>query len=334
MSLTNSQYDEIIRDYNRVGLMNKREQNERISIVYEKVPRIKEINDEISSLSLETTKKLLSLSSNNNSDSMTEFKAKINDLKNEKAFLLKSNGFSSDYMDMHYRCLDCQDTGYVNNIKCHCFIKAEISILYKQSNLGEILKTHNFDLFNIDLFDDNTVDSATGKTPKQNMINALNISHNYIDNFGQEDAKFKNLLFFGKTGVGKTFLTYCIAKELLEKSASVVYLSSISLFDILSNATFDKSDVEARNKEEQLYNCDLLIIDDLGTELSNSFTNSAFFNLINERLLKNKSIIISTNLDFSELMERYSERIASRLTRDYTFLKIYGEDLRHRIKLT
>ena len=111
------------------------------------------------------------------------------------------------------------------------------------------------------------------------------------------------------------------------------YLIGFYKTDILSNATFDKSDVEARNKEEQLYNCDLLIIDDLGTELSNSFTNSAFFNLINERLLKNKSIIISTNLDFSELMERYSERIASRLTRDYTFLKIYGEDLRHRIKL-
>lgn len=332
MSLTNSQYDEIIRDYNRIGLINKREQNERIAIIYDKIPRIKEINDEISSLSLETTKRLLS-QSDNNSDSMTEFKAKINDLKNEKALLLKSNGFSSDYMDMHYRCSDCKDTGYINNIKCHCFKKAEISILYEQSNLGEILKTHNFNLFNIDLFDDNTVDLATGKTPKQNIINALNVCHNYIDSFGQNDAKFKNLLFFGKTGVGKTFLTYCIAKELIEKSASVIYLSSISLFDILSDATFDKSNTDAKNKENQLYNCDLLIIDDLGTELSNSFTNSAFFNLINERLIKNKSIIISTNLDFSELMERYSERIASRLTRDYTFLKIYGEDLRHRIKL-
>ena len=282
---------------------------------------------------METTKKLLTLSSDENANSLSDFKCKLNLLKEEKASLLKSHGFSPDYMEMHYRCPDCKDTGYINNVKCHCFKKAEINILYEQSNLGEILKTHNFDLFNIDLFDDDVIDSATGKTPKQNIVNALNICHNYIDMFGQKDANYKNLLFFGKTGVGKTFLTYCIAKELIEKSASVVYLSSIGLFEILSNAAFNKMDSEARNKESQLYNCDLLIIDDLGTELSNSFTNSVFFNLVNERLLRNKSVIISTNLDFSELMERYSERIASRLTRDYTFLKIYGEDLRHRIKL-
>lgn len=334
MSLTNMQYDEIIRSYNRLGLQNKRNQEERIAIIYEKLPRIKEINQEISSLSLETTKRLLSSSDKSTDSSLDEFRNKLNSLKHEKAELLRVNGFPSDYMDMRYHCPDCKDTGYINNVKCHCFKKAEIDILYKQSNLEEILKIENFDLFNIEFFDDTKADSITGKTPKQNMINALSICHNFIDNFDTKDAKYKNLLFFGKTGVGKTFLTNCIAKELLEKSTSVIYLSAISFFDILSDAAFTRNNEDAKNKESQLFNCELLIIDDLGTELSNSFTNSAFFNVINERLISNKSTIISTNLDFSELMERYSERISSRLTRDYTFLKIYGEDLRHRIKLT
>lgn len=334
MSLTNMQYDEIIRSYNRLGLQNKREQEERIAIIYDRIPRIKEINEEISSLSLETTKKLLMNSDNNSNLSLEEFRTRLKNLKNEKLNLLKDNGFSPDYMDIRYKCPDCKDTGYVNNIKCHCFKKAEIEILYKQSNLSEILKIENFGSFNIDFFDDTKTDSITGKTPKQNMTIALDICHNFIDNFNYPDSKYKNLLFFGKTGVGKTFLTNCIAKELLEKGISVIYLSAIGFFDILSDAAFSRNSEDAKNKENQLFDCELLIIDDLGTELSNSFTNSAFFNVVNERLISNKATIISTNLDFSELMERYSERISSRLTRDYSFLKIYGEDLRHRIKLS
>lgn len=335
MSLTNMQYDEIIRSYNRTSLENKREQNERISLVYEKVPRIKEINDEISSLSLETTKKMLVSDEQDHgvvsvSEHMSEFKKRLNVLRNEKITLLTQNGFSSDYMDMHYNCPDCMDTGYIDNQKCHCFKKAEINILYRQSNLNDILEKENFDTFQINYFNDTDTDHSTGKTPKENMLNVLSICHNFADYFGTDYAKYYNLLLFGKTGVGKTFLTYCIAKELLDKAFSVVYLSAIGFFDILSSAEFDHEDMEASSKALTLFNCDLLIIDDLGTELSNSFTNSVFFNIVNERLLNKKSVIISTNLIFPELMDRYSERLTSRLTKDYTFLKIFGEDLRHR----
>ncbi|MBQ3666069.1 MAG: ATP-binding protein [Lachnospiraceae bacterium] len=328
MSLTNMQYNEIIRSYNKKDLENKRKQNERIDEVYHKVPRIGQINDEISSLSLETTKKLL-LIKEDVSSYMEDFHTRLHELKEEKARLLKENGFAPDYLDMHYTCPDCRDTGYINNVKCHCFKKAEIELLYDQSNLKEILSLQNFNSFNIHLFDDTEVDSVTGKTSKENMAGVVSICHRFSDNFKSDSAKYKNLLFFGRTGVGKSFLTHCIAKELIEHAFSVIYLSAIQFFSILSRAEFDKTDTDAKSKYLNIMECDLLIIDDLGTELSTSFTNSAFFNVINERLLKKKSVVISTNLNFPELMERYSERLTSRLTSEYTFLKIYGHDLRH-----
>ena len=328
MSLTNIQYNEIIRSYNKKDLENKRRQNERIDNVYNRVPRIKEINDEISSLCLETTKKLLLLQEDNDTY-MSDFHSRLQCLKKEKALLLSKNGFAPDYLDMHYTCPDCKDTGYIGNLKCHCFKNAEIELLYDQSNLREILSIQNFNTFNIHLFDDSVIDSVTGKTSKENMIGVLSICHNFVDNFKSDSAKFKNLLFFGRTGVGKSFLTHCIAKDLIEHSFSVIYLSAIQFFAILSKTEFDKTDIDAKSKFSNIMDCDLLIIDDLATELSTSFTNSAFFNVINERLLRKKSVIISTNLNFSELMERYSERLTSRLTSEYTFLKIYGNDLRH-----
>ena len=291
MSLTNMQYDEIIRSYNRIQLENKRLQNERIADIYNRIPRIKEINDEISSMSLATTKFLLL--NNGGKNSIDEFRSKLNELKKEKLSLLTNNGFKSDYLDMHYRCADCKDTGYIDNKKCHCFKQAEIEILYKQSNIKEVLSNENFDSFNLDYFNDTDTDSVTGKTPRANMNDVLKICHSFADNFTSAERKYTNLLFFGKTGVGKTYLSNCIAKELIEKSVSVIYLSAISLFDILSDAGFNKSDVDAKNKSQQITDCDLLIIDDLGTELSNSFTNSALFNKINERLLNKKSTIIS-----------------------------------------
>lgn len=337
MSLTNMQYDEIIRSYNRISLKNKRAQKERIAQINKAVPRIREIHDEITSLSVDTAKLLLqkeSLAPDNVIDScMADYRARINALRQEKLALLAKNGYPADYLELHYNCTDCKDTGYIHNRKCHCFKRAEIELLYDQSNLRDLLSLQNFDVFDLQLYDDNAAskDASTGKTPRENMTNVLALCHHFTDHFLEDTAKYRNLLLFGKTGVGKTFLTYCIAKELLDKAFSVIYLSAIHFFEILSSAAFDKQNTEAKGQADYIAQCDLLIIDDLGTELSNSFTNSAFFNIINERLLAGKAVIISTNLVFPELMERYSERLTSRLTREYTFLKIYGDDLRHRM---
>lgn len=331
MALTNMQYDEIIRSYNRQQLQNKRDQSARIEKVYAQLPRIKEIHDEIASLSLQTTRQLLT---NPQDDTIADYKTKITELQTEKQTLLQQHGFSTQYLDLQYHCKDCQDTGYVDNQKCHCFKALEIEILYQQSNIKNLLERENFNHFSYEYFRDDYIDNVTGLTPLANMKNVVRICHEFSDTFSQpENRKYTNLLFFGETGVGKTFLTNCIAKELLEQYQSVIYLSSIKLFNILSEAEFSRDNVDAKHQFSQLQNCDLLIIDDLGTELSNSFTNSALFNCLNERLLAKRSTIISTNLVFPEIMERYSERIASRLAKEFTFLKIYGDDLRHNKKV-
>ncbi len=330
MSLTNMQYDEIIRSYNRRQLQSKREQNRRIADVYQRIPRIKEINEEISGLSLETTKQLLL---NPSHALIPDYKSAMVKLHNEKESLLQEYGFPVDYMNIRYSCPDCQDTGYQENKKCHCFKLAEIDILYNQSNIKNILEYENFSNFSYELFRDDYTDSVTGMTPAVNIHKVAEICHRFIDDFTRTEKKYSNLLFFGETGVGKTFLTNCIAKELIERYQSVIYLSAIKLFNILSDAEFEHNNIDAKNQVTQILNCDLLIIDDLGTELSNSFTNSALFNCLNERLITKHSTIISTNLIFTELMDRYSERITSRLAKEFTFLKIYGDDLRHNKKV-
>lgn len=156
--------------------------------------------------------------------------------------------------------------------------------------------------------------------------------HYYIKNFKQES---KNILFYGKAGVGKTFLVNCIAKELIQNAFSVIYLSAIQLFDMLADESFKtgKSNAYRSVSLAEILNCDLLIIDDLGSEMSTSFTTSALFNCLNERLIRQKSTIISTNLEATDLMNNYSDRIFSRTSGNYKFFKIFGDDIRIKRKL-
>ena len=161
------------------------------------------------------------------------------------------------------------------------------------------------------------------------MKKAVAVAKEFVDTFEEE---FCNLFFYGDTGVGKTFLSNCIAKELMDRSYSVIYLSSFELFDTLAKSKFGKDDT-ADQMNEHILDCDLLIIDDLGTELANSFTVSQLFLCLNERILRRKSTIISTNLSLESLVQIYSERTFSRITSNYTMLKLTGDDIRIKKKL-
>ena len=161
------------------------------------------------------------------------------------------------------------------------------------------------------------------------MKNAHAVAHEFVDTFRDE---FRNLFLYGDTGIGKTFLSNCIAKELIDKSFSVIYLTSYELFDTLAKSKFEKDDT-AEALASHIFDCDLLIIDDLGTELANSFTVSQLFLCLNERLLRRKSTIISTNLSLESVVDIYSERTFSRITSNYTMLKLTGDDIRIKKKL-
>ena len=167
---------------------------------------------------------------------------------------------------------------------------------------------------------------ATGLSALETARRAYDTAQRFVQNF---DHKFENLFLYGDTGVGKTFLSHCIARELLRSTHCVLYFSAYDLFDMMAANSFSRKDTGT--DEELIYDCDLLIIDDLGTELNNAFVSSQLFYCINERLLRKKSTIISTNLSMTMLRDTYSDRISSRIISQYSIIPLYGDDIRTKI---
>lgn len=308
MSLTNTQYAAVMRMYDDIHTHNAAIQNERYKEVTSLCPQYQTIEDEIISLSMqEAAKRIGNDSSDTNTD---EFNERLQSLIKQKAVLLASIGKPSDYLDNIYTCKKCQDTGYINGTRCSCFKKKAIDLIYHDSNLKNITANENFSTFSFDWYDKTTIDSATGLTPYNNIHKVFDVCQSFVKTF---DTNFSNLLLLGETGVGKTFLSNCIAKELLDSYHSVIYLTAIELFKCFENSDFNKGEDVEYQDVSYFIDCDLLIIDDLGTESYNSYTISKLFYVINERILRRKSVIISTNLSMPQLENTYSERIFSRL---------------------
>lgn len=323
MALSNSQYQEIMRDYQAQQLRNKHAQDERVQEIYREIPAVRELDQEVSSRAVLRAKELL----HGDQEALTRLREEIADLREQKTILLSSRGYPADYMDMRYRCTDCSDTGYTKEgKKCHCFLRRQIRLLYAQSNMEAVLQKENFVTFSEQYFDDTEIEPAIGTTVAQYMKQVRRWCMDFVEQF---DEKGGNLLFTGTTGRGKTFLTNCIAKELIDRYHSVIYLSAHDLFEVFSKYRFDhQTEEEMKDMYRFILDCDLLIIDDLGTELNNSFTSSQLFFCINQRLLAQKSTIISTNLSLDRLRDEYTDRVASRIMSSYTVIPLYGGDIR------
>lgn len=327
MPLQNSQYDAIMREYNHRQLKNRHTLEEHKQKAYGKVPRLMEIEQEIAAVSLRAIRSRLGAAEQ--TDDLS-YKKEIKRLGEERTCLLLENGYPKDYLTMQYDCPYCKDTGYIEGQKCQCFKKAAVDLLYTQSNLQEILKKENFKHFSFNYYSDTIVNEITGLTARQTAEDAVRKAKMFIDTF---DTSFQNLFIYGSTGVGKTFLSNCIAKELIDQANCVIYFSAFDLFDALAKNTFQK-DTVSDGTPEDILECDLLIIDDLGTELTNTFVASALFQCINERIMRRKSTIISTNLSLGQFRDIYSERILSRITSNYTMIKLFGEDIRIQKRLS
>lgn len=324
MALTNSQYDEIMRTYEKRQLRSRDILRERQKEIYRNIPEFQELDHALSHLAVSRAKYMLL-----NEDASDTHQDELQKLIAKKQSLLIQNGYPPDYLEEAHECPDCKDTGYIDGKKCHCFKKAIVDLLYAQSHLDRILEKENFDHFSFDYYSPHNIDPKSGRSSLSVMQEAYRTCREFVRNF---DDTFENLFLYGDTGIGKTYLSNCIAKELLESAHSVIYFSAFELFDELADIRFQRTENED-SLTEYIYDCDLLIIDDLGTELVNSFVVSQLFLCLNERILRRKSTIISTNLTLGAITDTYSERIFSRITSNYTMLKLTGDDIRIKKKL-
>ena len=322
MALSNEQYDALMRQYNRKQSRNNQIVSYRTKELYSAVPALSQLDDEVSKISISSITSIFD--GKDIAEAAAESKRKLSDLKQRRVELMKSAGFPADYLEPPYDCPDCKDTGYVNGQRCHCFKQAAINIVYKQSNISNILARENFEAFDLNLYDDDIFAGDPPISARSNAESALETAQNFVHNFKQKGG---NLLLLGETGCGKTFLSNCIAKALLDEGISVIYFTASELFKVFEEQTFKKN-ADFADIHDHIFDCDLLIIDDLGTEFQNSFTNSRLFQCLNERLLRNKSTIISTNLSLAEMRDTYSERITSRILSYYEKIKLFGQDIR------
>ncbi len=321
MPLNNTQYDEIMRGYDAIRAANQYASAKKKKEIYERIPELKTIDDQITTLIFSYARTSLLGDSNNSKN----FEEQLKLLKAKKLALLADANYSSKDLEPIYTCALCKDTGYIDNKKCACFVKAATDLLYNQSNIKNLSRNETFnkfcfDYYPKDFFDENLENKINAY---DNAINAVNICKKFVADF---DSFASNILLYGDPGVGKTFLTNCIANELIKTSHSVIYLTSIELFDLMSKYKFSNNEDDM--KMDTITECDLLIIDDLGTELVNSFTDSSLFYVINDRLLQKKSTIISTNFDIDGLYNKYSERVFSRIMHSYTPIKLFTDDIR------
>ena len=332
--MENSLLKQVLREYetkrSKAILDAEKRKDELIKIN----PKLIEIDNEIFKNSIQTSKAILNSNKTVRENLLSELKKKNTALIKEKKEFIKSLTKDNDYLNPHFECKMCKDTGYIKKndamVMCSCLKQHIFNISYNKSNMGN-LERENFSNFNIKLFTDKAdFDKYKSNiSPRENIRIIKEKVQSFIDNF--ENPEEKNLVFTGTTGVGKTYISNCIANELLKLGKTVLYQTAPVMFDEINDAKFGK---ENSNFDllDNLLKVDLLIIDDLGTEKVSESKITELFTIINTRLLnqnhKITKTIISTNLNIDELFKTYTTRIGSRLAGNYRFLRFFGEDLR------
>ena len=305
--------------------------------LYSKIPRLQEIESELNNFAINTAKNIL----NGSSNSLDSLNKKVDELKTEKEKILEINKIPNNFLKPKYDCSICEDTGYVqiqnsaSNI-CPCLKQKLLDISYNKSNMSNVGK-ESFDTFRSEIFSDIS-DPEKYKiniSPRQNMITIKQKCLEFVENF--DNPNTHNLLFTGNTGLVKTFMSNCIANELIQKGKNVLYQTAPVLLETVIDNKMNKYKTSFQdNFYKNVLEADLLIIDDLGTECLNSMKLSELFTILNTRLLnlnnKVTKTIISTNLNINNIFKSYEERIGSRIAGFSDIYYFFGDDLRFKLK--
>jgi len=292
--------------------------------IYLKEPRLREIQRELNS----TMSRIITSALRQGTDprpAVAVLRDRNLSLQQERAALLGRLGLPADYLEERPACPLCGDTGYQGEAVCRClrgyYAREQQAELSRMLDLG----SQSFETFSLDWYSTQP-QAQTRISPRQNMERNRDICVDYAYDF---NAKSGNLLLTGAPGLGKTFLSACIARVVSEKGYSVVYDTAGHIFEQFETRKFSREeDSGAEDDVSRVLDCDLLILDDLGTEMTTAFVQSAFYQIVNTRLMKGKSTIISTNLTVTEIGQRYLGQVASRIEGEYEILLFFGQDIR------
>ena len=317
---------QLLTEYDEKRRIKIMEADERKQKLLDTSLEYRSLEEKLHEVSLSSIKDVLN-SSSDNEKILKDLEEKNNEIMKKKANILSRLKLPEDYLEPNFDCKICNDTGYVNNELCSCIKQKALDIEYNKSNIGNLEK-ENFSNFDFSVYSDKKDQKLYNSdiSPRENIRKIYTISKQFVDNF--DDPNEKNLMFLGPTGLGKTFLSNCIAKEILDSGKTVLYQTAPVMLDTLIQSKFENDS----SFIDHILNVDLLIIDDLGTETMNNLKFTELFTIINSRLLNQSNkitkTIISTNLDIKDLFEVYNERIGSRIAGNYNICRFFGEDIR------
>jgi len=304
----------IAREYEYDRMRAQRLSQERKADVYRKAPRLAELERLISAQGMALAKIVLGKL---DVDAVHDIKARQQALVAERNAVLQEMGMSQAYLEDTFNCGTCKDTAFVGNVRCGCFRNKLAEKFYSLSNVSKSIEHENFGTFSFDYYSDENYDNM-----RMNYADATD----FVARFPNVSA---NLLIYGKAGLGKTFLCNCIAKEILDAGHLVIYVTAPQLFKKIEDKRFGGNEADfADTQLELVYEADLLIIDDLGSEFGTVVTKAELFNILNSRLLERRPMVISTNLMYEDFRDTYSDRIYSRVFGGFKLLKFFGEDIR------
>ena len=295
---------------------------ERRQNIFRRQPRLRQIDEELRS----TMSRIIARALRQGTDprpAVEQLREENLGLQEEKRVLLAGMGLPENALDAKPACALCGDTGYRGGAVCRCLRNYYAQEQQKELSRMLDLGSQSFDTFSLDWYPDR-YDADLGCVPRKHMETVYDVCAHYAHQFGKKPA---NLLLFGAPGLGKTFLSAAIAREVTAEGWSVVYDTAAHIFERFEIQKFGREE-DAENDVERILNCDLLILDDLGTEMTTAFVQSALYQIINTRLMEKKSTIISTNLSPEKLEQRYTAQTVSRIEGEYQILPFVGEDIR------